>query len=1030
MNSTSNSRLAPELAIRALAVYLGITKDNNPIHGMDAIYNSVSKSATSGRGAYLLEIDKKSGSGQEAYKADAARLTFSNTSGSILNTARSIYKTALSQPETRHSDSLAYLGEDMNYTISKSGGNGRYTYNITFDRAIRRDKIDVQVQGATSSNYSVNGNVLTIVVNYSETQCSFQIQVIFRDGVAVSESLNSSLFLCSSSKDYSQSYVVQMEASAPGTITINNNGLCERCECPTYYEEDHVQMCCTDNEPSEIVEPFIKDLFCDYKPSNEILVNGFVSSCRDQYKIPSSLTGIPSNNTYCEVYCSERIKVNIPNASSSSVGMYFDLTPTSSDSKGPLFKGKRTCREIIHYDKWVEDYINLTKDAINKFNTYQEYLSYKKMYDSAASNILSHHGRGSERGTAYYSCTGQARKGCLKENGEEQGSVPLSTSQEVSCGYEYSGSASSRDYPIYYYPLASNSLNYLDGGSSLKHNVYRGFQVAIANPSTGNSDSATKVYGLYGVRWSDTDCNAPSYKAASGSVRCYEEKCTPKRGETTCQKKYVEEPVYNSHCGYSGVSRSLPYDIQPRFKELKDNAETNYENAKSSYNSAVQNLTDMEEYYRQCDQYYDDASLGAATLNQTATDKNRPYRMYSLSPNVTFHYFQAHVENVSQMITPKETVVDFAVKCEHKLKKIDTENDLNISSNETELGLETPHYNNKNENKYSYVKTFNVKDVDFVDVGRITGTVLDALDSNYVAYNHRYRHDAYYEDTCVSNDVSTGSYYVYPYGSISYEESKYYSTHDVSYYIEYSTLFANYETYWEFSSVGMGGRFDEKFVNHGTCSGNTNYDSPRLFCTLRVEPELTEISGCNQDAVIAFLNGFDYNWKDECCNGSDCKDRSTDQLTYAFKIVDSAKLFPDDGYASNDRSTRYGYNWLEDSNGVRVLREIQNRANYPTNTNDVYSKNNITYEFNLSSQDLALIKEYNSTHSYNDFEMECKKVTGSGGKILRIEECKSNFITNYYNGKILTDNDASVKLGHLALDSVRTSNAHFHFYRK
>ena len=65
--------------------------------------------------------------------------------------------------------------------------------------------------------------------------------------------------------------------------------------------------------------------------------------------------------------------------------------------------------------------------------------------------------------------------------------------------------------------------------------------------------------------------------------------------------------------------------------------------------------------------------------------------------------------------------------------------------------------------------------------------------------------------------------------------------------------------------------------------------------------------------------------------------------------------------------------------------------------------------------------------------MACEKRTETDPethktKITRIYECKSNFITNYYNGKIGTK-DASTKLGPTKLDHVRSGDgSHFHFY--
>ena len=1025
--SLDTSRLAPELAIRALAVDRGIPSSLNSVNGMQAIHDSIAYGPTSGPGEYLLEINRTKIGSRQAYVDDAARLTFSHTSGPVLDLARDIYQTALNQAATDPSESLAYLGEDLNYTITKSGGNGVYTYVITFDRKIKKNKIDVEVTGASSHTYTVNNNVLTIIVYYTETQCSFQIKIKFKDGAAVSDALNSSLFLCHHENYEGQSYVVQMDAPAPGTITINNNELCE-CDCPPYNVTEHIQMCCTDNEPSEVIEPFIRDLFCDYKPSSEILVHGFNNGCGTQYEISNDLTGIPSDNDYCELHCTERVHVTIPDASSSVVGMYFDLTPVNEDSKGPLFKGKRTCRELIHYDKWVEDYTETSQTALDNFNTSQQNLSYMKMYAKALPYILSRPGKASVPGTASYSGTTNAPSGCLDSGGSQQGSVGLSREIKVSCDFTHDGYAYDSDYKSYIYPKAQSTLKYSDGKDSLEHNTYGGFEAVIGSPATGDSRENGKPTGYYGVKWLNDDCGAPESATGYGSVTCCEAECTPKEGEETCEKPCVTTLV-SGECNSRSISRENP-DIAPSFNSLYSTATNTYTTSISAYNAAVNRLTKLEEYYKQCDEFYDDESLGAAKLDKQETDIDEPaYRMYNINPTVNFHYFQAHVENINQMITPKETVVEFNVKCEHKLQKIDSEDDLEVPSDETELGLEVPHYNSNNGNEKANVKSFNVKDVDYVGLGHATGTVLDAIDADYIEYDQKYTHDAYYEDICYSNDDATGSYNVYPYGSISDSESYYYSTHDVSYYIEYSTLFADYETYWEFSSVGMDGRFDENFIEHGTCSGNTNYDVPRLFCTLHVEPELTEISGCSQDAIIAFLDGFDYNWEEECCEGGDCRNRSTDELTYTFKIVDSANLFPDNGYVTNESGVRYGYNWLDDPNGVKVLNEIQKRANYPSRNDDVYSDNNITFEFNLSSQDLALVKEYNSMHSYNDFNMDCKNISGDGDSILRVEECKSNFITNYYvDGRIMADNDASEKYGKAKLDQIRLSNPHFHFY--
>ena len=819
-----------------------------------------------------------------------------------------------------------------------------------------------------------------------------------------------SLYLCyrgSGAEAYpeSQKFIVYMNSDDEKKIKKVDFALGEcECDCSNIpeYEKLEIESCCEDNKPSEVVQPKLNTLFCDYKSEdNQVIVHQYNSTCASGYKVDNDNL----ESDYCELYCSERLKVTIPSSVRSEVGHYFELPSVTNDSKGPLFEGKSTCRLVIKYDQWANNYKEITKNAVNDFNSYQANKANHDMYDKMVKGLV----ETVENRTLTHNYSETKKVTCA--NGKVE-NVKFTGTTQTTCKAKVKKITESSYRPVRYRQI---KINWSVGGDNEDPlSRYKGLSIVDAQDGI----TVAGETGYYSIEWVDPNCkNVHPDGAACSAV--------------VCGKSQISLCSYSSTTG-DGLETTIKETIDKKISEY----DTKATKASSAYQTEVQKLEKLDKDLLECDSYFDEGGKG------TKKNADGSYLIYNMKPTATFYYFQAYVDNSSNKIKDKEHSINFTVKCEYSLTSVgEVANDT-----ATELGLSGYQYNivNGSPNKEARVKNFKfgttiscLNDSGSTDCRNVRASLSGLINTSDTTYSQRYTEDAYYSARCVSNDVNNNSHVIYPYGSIGLGNgesgSYYYTDRDIQYYIEYSTLYATYETHWEFSglgSIGSNGKgvFDKAFTEHDTCSGNTNKDNPRLFCELKVDSELTEISGCNEDSVIAFLNGFDYNWKEECCDTPDCDNNSTDQLTYTFKIADSANLFPDGG---NSNGKVYGYNWLVDSNGSSVKSDIEALAA----AGNTYNPSSITYEFNLSSQDLALIKKYNSNNSYNDFNMICEKRIETDpetheSKITRIYGCKSNFVTNYYNGKILTDNDASIKLGQSVLDKVRTSNTHFHFYNE
>ena len=88
-------------------------------------------------------------------------------------------------------------------------------------------------------------------------------------------------------------------------------------------------------------------------------------------------------NEYCQIYCTERVTVDVPGAITATSGRYFDLTTTAQGTKSPYVEGFKRCRTVIDYDQWHKDYMTAVEIEIEQYNKFQENRAHELAYNDA-----------------------------------------------------------------------------------------------------------------------------------------------------------------------------------------------------------------------------------------------------------------------------------------------------------------------------------------------------------------------------------------------------------------------------------------------------------------------------------------------------------------------------------------------------------------------------------------------------------------------------------------------------------------------
>ena len=1031
MTSGGDDHVKLELAVRALAIKAGITSgtENSTNTPGAAVKNFFINGVSNISPTLIYNASVATGKGETQIN----QLNYGQTGGAISG-ALSLYNESLAYTIGGASDGdTSGTGTFLHSLTSSSATTKEYTYKLSSTKVLNQANFKIKCTDCTVKSFTWSNKIGKLVVVANNPDCKFKVLIKYKDGSADDDS-DHKLYLCTpvtsaGTSRNTQRFVAYDDGTGVLTDdedddtdedgfktidTIDQTETCSDDDCPCnredFKDDEDINMCCDESTLSYVIQPKISELFCKYT-STGVVVNGYKANCvaEDTYKVDNDFL----SSDYCELYCTERMFVTIPKATNGRNGKYFEIESVNPNSKGPYFEGTKTCRLVTHYNKWVDDYETYTIRAVDGFNEYQRKSAIRDMYTRTYNNKINGQSyktdKTKNRSITYkndsvaYTCKGVTEH------------TSISKTQDEACTLKYKAEIATSDYKTVKFKRAK--ISWKDGtASDAKSPLDSYYGLTITNDTDGSIEASSGLTGYYDVSWNDENCG----KTSSSSVSCDK--------KVSCDGSEI---TVSGTCYYSSVSGDLPTDIKSDFNDLKD---TDPSSEGTKYTNNVEKINKLETYLEECLNYFDGGGKGTET--QTNPSGNSPYKLYDFDPTVTFYYFQAYVKNTTNNVEALENPIDFKVTCSYSLTPVGESAD----GEEANLGLEGWHYNELNlSHKDSFVKNFEVPAIKCLSDSGLSGctntavTAAGLIATGETTYNQRYTSDAYFKAICNSNDVDKKSYILYPYGSFT-TDSHYSSTlktvHDVSYYIEYSTLTAAYETYWQFTGLGTrgtaGGVFDDKFKNNGldTCGSHKNESgNARLYCTLGIRSSLSKLKGCNEEGVISLQSNAPYFWNSSngCCPGGSCHYDGEDELTYSFKIVDSDDIFPDNGVSEDGE---YAYNWLQTPYGTDAKDKITSTAS----AGNTFAESRKTYEFTLTTSDMEAIKKYNATRvtsgGYADFDLTCTCTDPSDSTATtcngHFRDCKSKFIADFYGGTV-GGTALSTSRGTAALNTARSS---------
>ena len=272
--------------------------------------------------------------------------------------------------------------------VSNDATCGNVTYKVTSSKYISDVTFTCQ-EGCSvvSSNWNSSTNSGTIVLKLvDDGTClnKFRVQMKY-DG----EQAQENLYVCHQNSNR-QNILAVVKKDDKSSIDLEDkypenciNEECSDCCNPGIdikkYKEKDINNCCYENTESNLREWDLDDLFCK---DNRLKVEYYQLRCNGEYYKADDF----EVNTYCDMYCTERIRVNTPGSITAVSGRYFKLARFQIDgieTTAPYVKEFRRCRVVIKYDLWEKDYQDEIKNEILAYNNFQTYKAKYDIYKSA-----------------------------------------------------------------------------------------------------------------------------------------------------------------------------------------------------------------------------------------------------------------------------------------------------------------------------------------------------------------------------------------------------------------------------------------------------------------------------------------------------------------------------------------------------------------------------------------------------------------------------------------------------------------------
>lgn len=869
-------------------------------------------------------------------------------------------------------------------------------YNVTSTAEI--DKVKFVCEGCTISgpddNWNKTSGTLTVI---PPADCEkFKIKAYF---------VPSGYYLCTSSGVKNQYLVTKFEdeTEIPGEIDTSGEpsqtwqdaaaGCEEECctlapEIEPNHIEGNVSNCCYDSTHSEAEEYQLNDLFC---LENELKVDHYWKKCKNDPYIDDKMTG--DLNEYCEMYCTERVSVDVPGAITATSGRYFDLTTTVQGTKSPYIEGYKRCRTIIDYDQWHQDYMTAVETEVEKYNEFQHNRAHELAYSDAIDNPetkeleikISCSWQSSGNKSCNYSCskpcssdpTQNCPATCSETHSHPAPEDPKAYEATLKYKYYY-------DYHLSKYIYHAVKIN--ENKESMSNHIHNA--VEIIHDKQLNSEASP-------LNWGDSKGDDPKkHSEWTGGENYY----NTNNGKTQTQ---TEGGNCNTSVTWTLVCNSMPSFTTTDVYAIRDDFKDKALQANETYNNAADTAKDLEDKIDKCDLYFE-------KYEGTNAEEN-----FQFEPNFQgMEYSQIYLNDYGSLIQDKQTIVfDDTPGCEITGP---------ILGPDSEDGLVEPQYSDNLHYGRDKEQMQDFKNAKLEWTDKPTGH--EQYRHEMYEADKKFVQDAKYKAVCSWDEPENTKYTLVPRGEVI-QSTVNTTLNNRQYFIFLTTLEGTYDTRWLLSRLGTNGKFDKFFAENGaTCSAKQNATEDGLFhCGLRVEHEIVYTGKCNGDKTTV--------------SPEECDPTNGPEPVLNFKIADPKNLFPSCSGGSCD----YGYNWFEGANGPETLSAIQrDGANDST-----YSPSHISYSVNLTPGDMRQIKNYNTYREsdkrggYSDFTLtcscpeepeECNEVGGTQ-TCKRSEscvKCTSAFLTNLYQGRVEYGGSSySVTGGNGNIQTIRDSKIHW-----
>ena len=935
-------------------------------------------------------------------------------------------------------------GKYFNVTKTGTDANPRYTISVkpgftateVVIKAVDKDTVVTQV-----SPWNGTSAVVELMANSSECTAKVMVTGII-PGASTSDDIP---YMCIGNGS-AQSYVAIMPGNTGDKFNIPLTA-CDECKEvkktpaekkdtskntsefaePTHLENISVNLCCESGTNSHMEEYKLDELFQSHM-NTYLKVDFYTNKCQNDYYRDKDLqnklethvgtlsSGTEQVNTYCNIYCTETISVDIPPAITSATGKFFRLAVNPvTNQRAPYIEGTKRCRIKIdyrtlraHYEKAVNGKISDSENANsvgsgapywNMANTGEIYNFNKYQHMKGMADLLNNPKPVAQRFDTTPSEVTFRKLVCKKKGKVTKGSTTYTYSNDNPCSDVSTGTCNCT-IPAGKTTCECDSYedDYRTDGKetpSSCHTTYDTYHISPASYLSASCDGTATGYCKFDYYQVKSSASFPYSKNSYNGLDI-------ETSTTTKSDKYREYSKYNldnSNCtsavktvvdkwtasGWEktggGTFENYKSEHRSYANQNPASAYTTYSSsastALSNFNTSKAVATDIETIIKGCETFFDS--------NPEA---------YNLNISTNFHFLQVFLNGNRNSQGQEYTVPFGTVTCG--------------SGCDCNSGI--------NAHKTSLI--FGTAEEKMKDISEIPTNILRAatdMDDAEAPFEKNITEDILYTAKCTFPDpTEDGQITLYPgptFESGTEVSGSLVNTatgHKYQYALYLTTYSSNFETWWDVKGLGTSrtlSKFTQEFnrgttcaeastaLSQGTAESLKQSTTVPFTCTLKVKDGGMRIGTC----CTGVTNDLNH-----CC------DTAANNEVFEFRVVDPKNMFPGGTF----NSPNIAKNWKKEDGTYETARTYK-KIHDDAVADKTYSKENMTYSFRIDTNAIRLIKKYNDTHDYDSFdtnmtcdcqtspdESDCGTINPSGSCqsgdtwTYSCRKCKSDFLTS------------------------------------